>query len=37
MIRNGPAAGLLRIEKAVRVVFRPENPGREFAAKVGRA
>jgi hypothetical protein len=37
MISNGPSAGLLRIERGVGVVFRPENPRREFAGMVERA
>jgi hypothetical protein len=35
MISNGPAAGLLRIEKEC--VFRSENLRREFAGMVERA
>jgi hypothetical protein len=37
MISNGPAPGLLRIERGVRVVLRIENPLRGLPGIVERA
>jgi hypothetical protein len=37
MISDGPSAGLLRIEKGVGIIFRPDKLRREFARIVERA